>query len=601
MIRLQKIIFPEQYDESGPLYYRSEQPAPVHGGQSLAIPRSRLTFDTYCNMFSLQTWKRHTSIRTIFLEVVFKGVCAIRLYSLRADNTQEMLAENVFSEKEFHTVSIQFPETDAQALYWTLEPGAGFELREGWYATDAPESAAREIALAVVFCTFKREDCIRHNVGMFAKLAVEYPEMADNVRLHIVDNGRTLAAQEFSATNVTVYANPNVGGSGGFACGMMEALDTGGATHVLLMDDDVSFPPESIFRTFAFLRLCKEEFHGHFVGGAMLDLLRPGMLYESVAGFSKSKLLVNPRFGLDLTDRAACLRNDLPEEMRDARPYQGWWYCTIPVQSIRERGFPYPFFVRQDDIEFALRQNAKVLYLNGVCVWHEPFYKKDNNFTWYLVLRNLLVFSALYPEAASECAVIRKIWVREFLQASFTGNYAKAVTLAEAAEDFLRGPAFLQEPGTGEAVLKKQAENKGNIQPLSAFSGESIPENLETLQHSAPCGLMEKILCALTLNGLLLPSFYRKERGFALLGKKFQLRNYLLRKSVLVINPHEETAELRVMSTRKFVTAFLLTVRMGFLYLQRRRSVRERYRAQFSLMISREFWAEYLGLPDDKF
>lgn len=600
MIHLQKIVFPEQYDTSGQLYYRSEQPLPVMGEGSLIVPRARLTFDTYCNMFSLQTWKRHTLIRNIFLDVVFKGNCTIRLYSLRVDNTAELLEEYIFNKKEPHKALIPFPETDAQALYWSLEPEDDFELHEAWYVTDTPEAEVREINLAVVFCTFKREDYIRHNVSMFAKLAVEYPEMADKVRLHIVDNGRTLVAEDFPETDVALYANPNVGGAGGFARGMLEVLDTGGATHVLLMDDDIYLLPESLFRTFTFLRLCKESFREYFIGGAMLDLLRPSMQHESVAGFSKSKLLVNLHFNLDLTDREACLRNDAPVDIRDMRMYQAWWYCAMPVQSIREYGFPYPFFVRQDDIEFSIRQSANILYLNGICVWHEPFYKKDNNFTTYLYLRNMLVFSALYPETALDYVIVWKLWIREFVQASFTANYAKAFSLAEAVEDFLRGPEFLSNPRTGEATLKKQAKNKGEIQPLATFKDEFLPDNLDTLSKAAPCGIINKILCVITLNGLLLLPSCRKGRGIALLGKKNQLKNYLLKKSVLVINPYENTAELRIISTRKFAAAFLFTVRMGLQYLLRRRSVRQCYRDKFRIMISREFWVEHLGLSDKK-
>lgn len=597
MQQLQKIIFPASSGDAPSLYFRHETPMPAHGGAGVRFPRwPRVTFDTYWNMFSLRTWKRHTHIRNIFLEAVFQGPCVIRLYALGDDDTRKLLDERAFDGEEERSVSLRFPKTTAPTLFWTLESGENFHLRESWYATDAPETAARKINLAVIFCTYKREDYIRQNVAMFSTLASEYPETAGAVSLHIVDNGRTLPPDAFSGRDVTLYPNPNTGGSGGFARGMLEVLDAGEATHALLMDDDLSFLPESMFRTFSFLRLCKEAYHGHFLGGDMMDSLWPGILYESVAGWDKNRLWVNPRHGLDLTERKSCLQNASPFRDRDIRPYQGWWYCAIPVQNIRKYGFPYPFFVRQDDIEFAIRQEAGVLRLNGICVSHEPFCKKDNNFTWYLILRNLLIFSALYPDAAAEGLIIRKKWIRDFFQAALTGNYAKALALAGAVEDFLRGPAFLRDPATGEAVLRAQAENKGDVKPLRAFRNEGIPENLDILRHASPCSLAEKILCALTLNGTLLPPVFRREKGFALLGENFQLRNYLFRKSVLVLNPYAGTAELRVISLRNFIRVFLRTAGVALRYLQQRRALRKQYRGEFAHMISREFWMEHLGL-----
>ena len=81
-----------------------------------------------------------------------------------------------------------------------------------------------------------------------------------------------------SLIHISIVPNPNVGGAGGFARGMLEAL-AGGATHVLLMDDDVHVSPESFKRTYNLLSLVKNCYKQAFLNGAMLSLEEPNLQY----------------------------------------------------------------------------------------------------------------------------------------------------------------------------------------------------------------------------------------------------------------------------------------------------------------------------------
>ena len=102
--------------------------------------------------------------------------------------------------------------------------------------------------------------------------------------MFVVDNGRTLPAVELSDELVTVIPNNNVGGAGGFARGMISALeDERSFSHVLLMDDDVRMSPESIKRTFNLLSLVSDAYSDAFINGAMLKLSEPDVQYEDVA------------------------------------------------------------------------------------------------------------------------------------------------------------------------------------------------------------------------------------------------------------------------------------------------------------------------------
>ena len=73
------------------------------------------------------------------------------------------------------------------------------------------------------------------------------------MRLQVVDNARNLELEPTNAVVTTVVPNRNLGGAGGFARGLMELRDEGWATHVLFMDDDVTFEPEIVARIIALL------------------------------------------------------------------------------------------------------------------------------------------------------------------------------------------------------------------------------------------------------------------------------------------------------------------------------------------------------------
>ena len=91
----------------------------------------------------------------------------------------------------------------------------------------------------------------------------------------VIDNGRTLDAETLSGDGVRVFPNKNVGGAGGFARGMIEAMRLEKpATHVLLMDDDVQISTESLKRTYQLLSIVNDEYKDSYVSGAMMSYER---------------------------------------------------------------------------------------------------------------------------------------------------------------------------------------------------------------------------------------------------------------------------------------------------------------------------------------
>ena len=228
--------------------------------------------------------------------------------------------------------------------------------------------------------------------------------MAKNFYVHVIDNGRTLNKEELECDHLWIHPNPNTGGSGGFSRGIIEAnLQKEPATHVLLMDDDVIILPESLKRTYRLLTLLKEEYKNHFISGAMLYYERMNEQHEDIGYVHDDGSYGPVKHRLDMQRLDAVVRNEEPWAKRKNQ-YAGWWYCCIPTTVARLDNLPLPLFVRGDDVEYSLRNHAKFITMNSICVWHMGFTLKFNAaMELYQVHRNSLAIQA----ASGICQILQ--------------------------------------------------------------------------------------------------------------------------------------------------------------------------------------------------
>ena len=76
----------------------------------------------------------------------------------------------------------------------------------------------------------------------------------------------------------------NLGGSGGFSRGMLEALERAESDGVLLLDDDAISEPEAIFRAVRFADAASRPI---VVGGGMLHIDARSVLYTQSEQWDK--------------------------------------------------------------------------------------------------------------------------------------------------------------------------------------------------------------------------------------------------------------------------------------------------------------------------
>lgn len=152
------------------------------------------------------------------------------------------------------------------------------------------------------------------------------------------------------------------------------------------------------------------------------------------------------------------------------------------MQMLQKHGLPYPFFVRQDDIEYALRATpSSIIHLNGICVWHDPFYKKDPLLISYLLARNTAVAHSL--NANHSRLALLAFFLRLFAKSALIFNYKATENICDGINDYLKGPDFLKDPATCARVLQEQerASKKPPCQRIAArFSSVASRERPQT-------------------------------------------------------------------------------------------------------------------------
>ena len=565
------------------------------------IPKgSRVDFATYYNCLQLNNWKLHTGAGKFKLSLECRGKAAIEvdeIYRNSKNVNKSILLHETIQSDEKTKVVFELPDSDKPLLGFSLTALEDFYIYEGAYLAEVPEEQIRDVRISLVSTTFRKEAYVLKNIQMLRrKILCEGGELADSLFVHVIDNGRTLDAEALSGGNLKVYPNKNVGGSGGFSRGMIEALAMEPKPdYVLLMDDDVLIIPESLFRTFYMLRIIKPEYYDCFVSGAMFDYDARERQYEDI-GYVRPRAAeygpVKDRLDMRLLD--SLLKNEEMASRKRENSYAGWWYCCIPTHLIEENGLPLPLFVRGDDVEFSLRNKAGFLTLNGICIWHVGFAGKFNAaMELYQVHRNSLIIQA----ASGICPGInfmRRLRIL-FWKDITRFSYNNAQQILDAINDFLKGPEFLRNLD-GEASVKAHSALNEKYVPL-----EELPVRLNVRSEDPygykRLGIFSKILYVLTLNGHLLPGFLLRKQPQVIAYDWFFVpgRNFR-RKYLIAVNPNDETAHMRTINRRRCFSLLRKYRKTMKNYKKNHAAVETAYKNAFSEFISESFWKEYLGI-----
>ena len=469
------------------------------------------SFDTYYNSFSYTKYRRFTRVSSIEFRL---EICGCAEISLCVYDTSEHIiccASQTSGSVSLTAELSKLPENGF--MYARVNAETDCRIMSAEYHTAAKPD---DISACAVICTYQREEFVYRSIERFRRGGFSFLN-----RVFVIDNGNTIDASKISDGFVTVLPNRNLGGSGGFARGLLEARRSG-YTHVILMDDDIDCYAETLERMTALVSLLKRDYSESWLSAAMIPLDNPTRQYEMGAEWKNGKAKVHKQ-NVDITDRDTLLDNLNNPGVN----YGGWWTLLMPL-SVTDSGLPLPLFIKFDDVEYGLRRRAEteIITMNGIAVRHEAFDKKTSFVLDYYNLRNELVMEAVRGNLTL-CRALKRFW-REVLKECMLYRYDCCRLVFRAIEDFLCGANLLMER-SGEEINKELIKAAPAMKPLS-----EIPEWSEELRCDDTIkDTRISLLYALTVGGHLLPPFLPDGKVTALPASRVGAANIFRRKTVI--------------------------------------------------------------------
>lgn len=471
-----------------------------------------ISTNSYFNSIYESFYAKYTNLDLLSYRLKLEGDFQISVYREFSGNGKELIV----SEKLENCQATDFVKIDLPSLVQSNKQGrVYFELLcqskqgrfyEGLIATD--QKPIQPVSLAIITCTYKKEAYIKNTVNNI----VQDPLLKTKEwKVFVVDNGKTLSEDDFKDPRVQLISHRNMGGSGGFTRGLVEALQSNNYSHFLFMDDDIELESESIYRLFALYEYAPADFA---IAGSMLDLYRKQVLYEAGTLYGKAEentielkpfSIVRVKHNLDLKNTKSLNLLLEDEEIN----FGSFYFFAFSKEVVKSIGLPLPLFIKGDDLEFGLRikeaLDGKLVAFPSLAVWHEPFHTKFPIWDKYYYARNSLITLAIHGVLGYINAVshITKDIILYLLL--FEYNYAEM--MVKAFEDYVKGPSILRKDP--ELLHQEILALSKSYKTQSVKQNYSPPEQVKLVKSKA--GIGDKLVSLLTLNGHLLPNFLTNE------------------------------------------------------------------------------------------
>ena len=559
-------------------------------GDSLATyGDAHISFNTYANSFYEAYWVKYTDIAEINLTLVGEGRLWCKVFREAATGGCALIGRHLVDLSASEAGVVRLPvklvpqgHGHGGRIFVDLEVLAPSRITSLSWCTHA--RPRRDVSLGVGICTFNRESFV---VRTAAKL-LSAPPAAAVAKVALVNQGRALESEAFAAlrrrggARLAVYEQGNYGGAGGFARAATELLKHRSITHILFMDDDIELDARHLVTTAAFLRFARTPL---VVGGHMLDLFRPSILYEAGNTISPDNLLHPNHHNRDLIELSSLSALSRAVSCH----FNGWWYAAIPAQCFRDFGLPSPIFIRGDDLEFGTRLHRagiETVSLPPVSVWHEPFYAKPPGWQLYYDFRNRLIFASLYEGFALDApSRLLKLLMVHLIRY----DYQQAWFMITALEDFLKGPELLNEGLP--AIHERMTQGARPYAPgklMSAPGLQPAPAELPT----RPGAIRQRMLTSLAR------VFIGRPRGgaYGLHYTDAPLQWVKLAPSYVLSDRAEHFFLHYSYSRASTWTLARRATRAIRRYAKQRRSAAQAWKAAFPGLVTQDSWRSRLGL-----
>ncbi|SJN30653.1 Galactofuranosyl transferase [Microbacterium esteraromaticum] len=530
---LQNVVFPLDRDpDLLPLYAApetwsviDEEPVRVsnraHLGNILGRNRARVvsgrrvSLGTYFNAFPASYWQHWTSVRQITLTVHTSGPATVLIYRSNGAGVRQRIDTREVSGDTSTSFNLSLTEySDGGWIWFDVVADEKHVILEGaeWTTEQEP---ARDGKASLGITTYNKPDYCIDTLRALAN-SPDALEFVD--RIFLVDQGTQLVADQDGydlvaaelGDTLQVIRQPNLGGSGGFARSMHEALQRSESDFVQLLDDDVRLEPESLRRSIVFARYATTPV---LVGGHMFDLLDRPKLHGWAEVVDEVPFMWRNLYQEKMPHDfgVANLRQSPLLHMRMDADYNGWWMCLIPLDAIRKVGLSLPAFIKWDDAEFCLRAGEagfSTVSLPGVALWHVSWVNKDDTIDWqaYFHARNRIVAALLHSNAPQGGRLLKHS-LRVDLKHLMMMQYYPVALRAKALRDVLSGPEHMRrnlatampEARTLAAAFAETVVHRDPSTVLHSRRGRQVFPPLKSHQLDSPTGLRLRLFTVRTL------------------------------------------------------------------------------------------------------
>lgn len=617
---LSNIVLPKGAEPLGgwDLYIKTPEGSVCAPEINGCLLQGSVDFFTYFNACSLAKWKKYAGIKRVYLHLEFANeainkeyACTIQFFGRSyLDSAASSLASGVrltltmgkTKENGSLVFDLLIPETDYEVIGFALDVRGGVVLEKAYYYARVAEEQINPVKIALCTTTFLKEDYIIPNIELVKNEVLAADDViAKNFHMFVIDNGRTLDAEALSDEGVTVLPNPNVGGSGGFARGMMEAMKHDeNFTHVLLMDDDVSISTESLRRTFNLLSLATGKYKNAFINGAMLVAEEPNRQFEDVSYVVNSGAYASVKSNKYYMDQQQYIVRNEHIDVEIPKAYGAWWFSCIPVSAIEQVGLPLPLFVRCDDVEYGMRAKPIYMTMNGICVWHDGFMGRSRaSVDSYQYVRNFLIMIAMTDCSSQDLFMLRM--ERALRLQLRVMSYDAADLILDGIADYLKGPDYFASLN-GEEVIKRNAKKNEKLVLLDELAEpyRNVTYNKRLLGDQSYIKPFLKLMRTLPYDRHLLPDVLLRDTPEAVFysGLSILSPRTIGTKTLVAIDLEGNQGAVRHMDRERYQQIMDRWKALKSELKERGDEVRAAYKEAQPYLTSTEFWEKYLGLDE---
>ena len=327
-------------------------PDQVLGRRSVRVTSGdRLSFGTYFNAFPASYWRRWTIVDQVTLTLTLEGAgAAVTVFKSMANGRSQRVDHGVVDQSGSGTFTFELtlkPFVDG-GWYWfdVVAADADVIVKDGSWSAMVPESRGAHGRVAIGITTMNRPDFCAEllaQIGEDPDLRPYLDEVfvAEQGTQKVTDSPTFDKAKGALGDLLRVVEQENLGGSGGYARGQLEALKRDSADYFMCMDDDVVCEPEGIIRAVTFGDLARRP---TIVGGHMFSLYSKSRLHsfgEVIQPWrfwwQSAETVVN-----DWDFRARNLRSTRWLHARVDVDYNGWFMALIPLSTLKSIGLSLP-------------------------------------------------------------------------------------------------------------------------------------------------------------------------------------------------------------------------------------------------------------------